>query len=311
MGAMTTQEMIDEVRASLGNRQDITDARITNWLNWSIHEVCGFHRKRAYTPRRFPSLEGTILASISPLSGTLASGATASTFVLQGDNAVSTDDYYNGWAIKITGYDEASAGSEAPEGLVGQFRFIYDYDGGTTTASISSDWDTNPDQYTEYELYTRYIPILDYLEDPDISLWAIEHVEKIDGTVLDRVEWQVLTGKDQTTDGMLSEPTKYARYGDNIFLDVYSDDRDILRVFYYAFPTALSTASPDVTTELPALWDEVIVLGAVYRGFGKLMEPDREYNAQQRFEYELINKLGTRQLEEPSMKSRGIGLRFS
>jgi hypothetical protein len=310
MGAMTTQEMIDEVRASLGNRQDISDARITNWLNWSIHEVCGFHRKRAYTPRRFPSLEGTLIASISPRSGTLASGATASTFVLDDSNQESDDDFYNGWAIKITGYDEASAGTDTPENLVGQFRYVIDYDGGTGTATIISDWDVNPDEYTEYELYTRFVPIGDEVGDPDISIWAIEHVEKADGTVLDRVEWRTLTGEDDTTEGALGEPTMYARYGDNIFLDKYSEDRDILRIYYYAFPTALSTASPDVTTELPALWDEVIVLGAVYRGFGKLMEPDREYNAQQRFEYEVINKLGTRQLEEPSMHKRGIGLRF-
>jgi len=310
MGSMTTQEMIDEVRASIGNRQDITDERITTWLNWSLHDVCGFHRKSAYTPRRFPSLEGLIVADISPRTGTLALGATASTFVLQGANAVSEDDFYNDWAIEITGYDEASAGQDTPDNLVGQFRYIKDYDGTTATGSVVSSWDVTPDEYTEYTLYNRMVSIADHIGDPDISIWAIEHVEKVDGTVLDRAEWRELVGKDQTTSGTTGEPIKYGRHGDNLFLDVYSENEDVLRIFYYAFPDTLSVNTPTATTELPAMWDEVIVLGAVARAFGKLMEPDREYNAQQRFEYELINKLGTRQLEEPSMKNRGIGLRF-
>lgn len=308
---MTTQEMIDEVRASIGNRTDITDQRIVTWLNWSLHEVCGFHRKRAYTPRRFPSLEGLLVSDISPRTGTLSSfGNTASTFVLDGANAVSEDNFYNDWAIEITGYDESGAGTEAPEGLVGQFRYIKDYDGTTGTASIVSDWDVTPDAYSEYSLYTRMVSISTHIGDPDISIWAIEHVEKVDGTVLARVEWQELVGKDQTTDSMVGEPSKYARYGDNIFLDVYSEDEDVLRIFYYAFPVALDDTTPTITTDLPAMWDEVIVMGAIARAFGKLMEPDREANAKQQFEYALINKMGTRQIEEPAMKNRGIGLRF-
>lgn len=310
MGAMTTQEMIDEVRASIGNRQDISDERITTWLNWSLHEVCGFHRKRAYTPTRFPSLEGVIIADISPREGELASGNSSTTFVLEGSNAEDEDDFYNNWAIQLVGYDESAAGQDAPEDLVGQFRYIVDYDGGTSTGTVMSEWDVTPDSYTEYELYTRHLSIRRHLDDPDTAIWAIEHVELPDGEVLERVEWRDLVGEDSTEDSLLGTPTKYARYGDNIFLDKYSDERLVLRVFYYAFPTPFDSDSGSETTELPAMWDEAIVLGAVYRAFAKLMEPEREQAAREQFEYEVVNRINTPQLEESSIKNRGLKVRF-
>lgn len=54
---MTVQEMRDELASSLGNRGDLADARYVRWLNWALYDICGFHQKRAFAPKRFHELE--------------------------------------------------------------------------------------------------------------------------------------------------------------------------------------------------------------------------------------------------------------
>jgi phage tail sheath protein FI len=74
------------------------------------------------------------------LSGT-AQGGTATTIQLAA-TASGNDDAYNGMQIRITGGTGA-----------GQTKTITDYVGGTTTATVDSAWNTNPDNTSVYDVF--------------------------------------------------------------------------------------------------------------------------------------------------------------
>lgn len=87
------------------------------------------------------------------------------------------------------------------------------------------------------------------------------------------------------------EPTRYARYGNTLILDnrptsAMANHR--LRLRYWHQPVKLVSGSD--TTIFPALWDEVIVLGARWRGWRELNQPDRAEIAKRDFS-EMVNEI--------------------
>jgi hypothetical protein len=70
----------------------------------------------------------------------------------------------------------------------------------------------------------------------------------------------------------------------------------------------LSADNLDGTSELPVYWHELLVLGAVYRGFQKLMEPDRAAEAYEQYNREVVNRLDDDELENAFI-STGLRVR--
>jgi hypothetical protein len=277
---MTTQEMVTELARSLGNRTDITNARYITWLNWSILEVCGMWRRGLISPVRFHTLEGYKLFSTAIVSDTVVAAASSTVQLAAGD--VQADDYYNDWVVEITAYDEAGAGTTTPAGLLYQKRAVYDYVQLTNTITIASAWDTIPDAYTTYTIYKRRYSILtDVGISPVNSLMSFQRIEQqSDSLEIKHVEWVDMIGSDYTS---LGSPTRFAHRGESLILDPTPDSAIKYRVYYYRYPTAFLETNLTAECEFPIDWHEIIVLGAVYRGFEKLMEPDRAVEANKQF----------------------------
>ncbi len=108
---------------------------------------------------RAAAMSETLLASDE--SGTAQTG-TSSTITLAASGPSSTDDVYNGAVIVTTG----GTGS-------GQTRVITDYNGTSKVATVSPDWDTDPDNTTTYTIYAhaKYQPVSSGLETGTGYLW--------------------------------------------------------------------------------------------------------------------------------------------
>lgn len=289
---MTAGEMIDELQASLGNRTDITDARYATWLNWALYDLCGFHRKRMFTPARFRVLEGKIVFTISPVSGTVTAAA-AGTVTVGGWAATYVDDYFNDCVIEVTAHS-----GTAPDGLLNQTRVITDYTGASGLITIDEDWATNPDTDTTISIYRRIFDLETLTGlDPDDALWAIERLETLRGTEIEKKDWEDLINVD-ISEATAEVPEEYARYGDTLIFDSAIEDDLALRMWYYRYPTAFDSANQTVECELPESWHEIVVLGAIYRGFEKLMEPDRALEAKAQYVDEATNRITAYQLED-------------
>ena len=277
---MTVQEMITELAASLGNRTDLTNARYLTWLNWSLLDVCGTFKRGAISPLRFHTLEEKAFFTTIVVSGTITA-ATSNTAQLEvGD--VQADDYYNDWVIEITGYDEEGAGVDTPGGLLYQKRVIYDYDQGSNEVTLCSEWDTTPDAYTSYSLYKRTYSIeTDVGINPIESLFSIQRIEKqSDGESINHTGWRDVVGKDITSTGY---PESFSHRGNYLVLDPTPDTAIRYRVYYYRYPVAFSESNLSAECELPLDWHEIVLLGAVWRGFEKLMEPERAKEASNQY----------------------------
>lgn len=299
---MTTQEMIDELQAALGNRQDIADARYVQWLNWAQYDLCGFHRKRAFPSLRFRALEGKFIMNIPVVTGTSQGTAEDNEIVLAA-SVDEDDDYFVDCVISLTDYD-----GDEPEGLTGQTRMIVGYDGASGTVTVDEDWDVNPDSDTTYEIYRREFDIETFTSlDPRVNLWAIERFETIRGTEVKKVDWEELINLDGT-DALADTPTRFARRGNTILFDNWITNALSLRAWYYQYPPMLDDGSPDVESVLPEAWHEVMVLGAIWRGHERLMEPERAEEAFNIYQNEATNRLNQYQIEEEHIE-RGLKAR--
>lgn len=299
---MTTGEMLDELRASLGNRTDITDARYALWLNWALYDLCGFHRKKLLPSLRFRVLEGKFTTTIPVVTGDVVATFSVDTVTLAvGSSAV--DDFYNDRVLEITDHSGTPA-----DGLLNQVRIITDYVGATRIATLDEALAVITDGETEYSIYQHEIDILTQTTfDPDITFWSLERLEAIRGTQVEKKDWQDLIGIDFTS-AVADIPSQYARHGDSILFNMAINEALALRGWYYKHPTALADTSPDVICELPLNWHEVLVLGAVYRGFEKLMEPERAIEARGQYVEEAANRLTEQELDDGSI-SRGLKAR--
>lgn len=304
---MTTEDFIDELRRSLGNRTDISDERYVRWLNWALYDICGLHRQRAFPARRFRQLEDTILFTLPVPSGD-AESATSTTAVLAGSMQESgQDDYYADAVVKVTDYDETAAGDEAPDDLLDQERLITAYNAATNTITIAEEWDAVPDEYTELTIYRRRYSVQDVSSRDTLDdIFAFQKVQiASDATEIELVNWTELADISPFTFGT---PTKIARRGSEFLLDSAPESAITLRAFVYMFPRVFDVSELDADSPIPNNWDEVIVLGAMHRGFEKLMEPDRSSEAYQAY----INAATNRREEnalEAEFKSQGFKLR--
>jgi hypothetical protein len=297
--------MITELSRSLGNRTDIDNARYITWLNWSLLEICGMWKRGIMSPVRFHVLEEYKLFSVFTVTGSVAAATTTTTMQLEtGD--MQADDYYNDWVIEITDYDEVGAGAEAPAGLLNQVRVIYDYIQSTNICTIAEAWDTTPDAYTSYSIYKkRYDISTDIGISPISSLMSFQRIEQqSDSIELEHVDWHDLLGIAYTTTG---NPTRFAHRGSALILDPTPDSAIKYRAYYYRYPVSFTEANLAAECELPIDWHEIIVLGAVYRGFEKLMESDRALAANKMFISAAIRQ-GSASIEDSEI-SRGLQVR--
>jgi hypothetical protein len=284
-------ELIDEVKKSLGNRTDITDARYVRWLNWSLYEICGFHKKRMFTPPRFFSLEKKLLFSYTPETG--AWQAADSTSITLAATASSVDDFYVDTVINVDSQD----------------RLIVAYNGTTKVATIDSAWTTTPTVASTYMIYRKWFDIEDDIGYSDLdTLHAIERMEFAStGGPVTQKTWRSLINKDPVVYGT---PSEFARYGDKIVFDTCIEGATTFRLYTYMFVTLFDVDVLTATSPLPQTWDECIVLGAIYRGFGKLMEPEREAQAKEDFLSSVINQRYYMTFEDKD-KQMGVKVKLS
>jgi hypothetical protein len=198
----------------------------------------------------------------------------------------------------------------APSGLIGQKRIIADYAGaaGGFIATLVNDWDTQPDADTQYSLYKRTYDLeSDIGFSPLTDLWAIERMEKAsDGSPVYFKEWQEMLNLDRTATG---NPGSYTRYGNELLFDNTPNEVQMYRAYIYRFPTKFAAVDMGVQTSvIPEFWHELIILGAVYRGFSKLMEPDREEKALEDYIVCMGRKRTTQEIESPNT-TRGLKVR--
>lgn len=287
---LTTTEFIDELRRSLGNRTDITDSRYIRWLNWAMLDVCGFHRKRMYRPIRFHELESKLLFNAKIINATL-NNATDSTVDISGSGISSEVDAYTDCAITV--------------GV--STYLIVGYDGATVT--ISGTWDTNPDDGDSGTIHKKFYDIEDDIGfSPKEQLWIIEKLIQVPGgDDVVQTEWEEIEDNAITETGV---PSNFARYGNSLVLSPTPVENYTYRMYIYKFPTPLDIATPDAQTMLPDTWDEVIVLGAMWRGYQKLMEPERAGQAQQHYLAEISNRVESHFMEDGSIR-KGFSFRRS
>jgi len=297
---MTTTELIDELKKSLGNRSDIANQRYVNWLNWAQYDLVGYHKKRLFPPPRFHILEEILHFQGSVVSALCGASVSASTFQLTGAGAVATADFYNDWVVKLTAYS-----GTAPSGLVDQVRTIVDYSGSPNyLATIGTDWSVNPDTSTTYSIYKRWYSL------SDITSHKIMGIEKIvlieNETELDQKKWHEISHIAYRSN--VGKPTRFAWRGSDLMFDYAVDDTYWFRMFYYRLPAAMAVDALDTEHELPTDWHEVVLQAAIWRGHDKLMEPDRASAAKNRYIELAVNKQDAFMLSEDHI-SHGLKVR--
>ena len=281
---MTTQEMIDEVRTSLGNRTDITEARYVLWLNWALLDICGMHRKRVFTPKRFQELEDITLINLSPLEGDTGPNST-DVLVDLGVGSSPVANIHRNRVIQI--------GGEA--------RFIVSYTQPFVT--LSEPLPAAPPIDTTYQIFRKVASLsTDFILDPKDVVYAVERLETLEGTPLSFVPWTNLTSESYLNLGI---PQRFARHGGNVIFSP-TPSGGYIRAYIYRYPRLLDASTPLERTNLQQLWDETIVLGAIARGFQKLMEPDRSREAMDTYIYDVTNKMNSFQAEEYFWDRRGF-----
>lgn len=280
--------MVDELQRALGNRTDISEARLVRWLNWAMLDLCGFHRKRVFPAKRFHQLEGQTTFSLTVESGTAQDGG--STSITLSATASSEDDYYNDQVISCNGEE----------------KVITDYSGGTHVATVHSAWSTDPESGDDYTIHRRKYPITGATGLTEDQVWTIMRLEEIDtGGELTHRDWRDVAGGQPT---QLQEPGSFARYGDHIIFNTAPEEQVSFRCYYYRLPTLLATGSLTEECDLSEQWHETIVLGAIWRGHERLMEPERAQQARQLYVDEAANRLDDYMIEDIFIE-RGIKVR--
>lgn len=298
---MTIQQMIDELAASLGNRTDITNARYIQWLNWALFDVCGQHRRRSANSRLFKSLERCVMIPVTITEGTV-SAATSTTLT----STIFSDTnygFYNNYVIEITEFDEDGAGIETPSGLIGQKHTIVYSNPTTTQVTVEPPFAVTPTAtYTTFKLYRRIYGLntTDIPTLPTAGVWGVQKLEDIENkTTLELQPWDDVIKADFTITGT---PTAFAHRGDTIVFNITPDEDKWYRLWYYAYPTLMLEADLTASCELPVYWHEQVVLGAVYRGFQKLMEPDRAAQALSDYTAAITYRIDADELENDQIQ---------
>ena len=201
---MTTQELIDELASKLGNRTDLDDARYVLWLNWALDDICGFHEKRLFPPKRFRELQSHTYFQSTLRNNLCGAAVTSTSFQVTGADAVADADSYNGMVVEL---DD------------GQKRLIVDYDGaaGDHICTVSKAWDTNPDATVTYLIYQKEYSLDGDEIDGGGLIWAVERMERAyDGSEVSQEDWQEFVG--QTPTESADDPTRFTVRGNAIVL---------------------------------------------------------------------------------------------
>lgn len=276
---MVGTDIVDEVQKALGNRTDISQARYLRWLNWAMFDLCGFHRKRLFPAKRFHELEGQTLFTLTVLSSTAQAGSSSTTIVLNA-GASAIDDYYNDWVVS---YDD--------EEMV-----ITDYVGSTKAATIDGTWDTTPSTADEYTLHRKRVPLSDATGLAANRIWTIMRLETVtEGSKLTQKDWRKVIGGAAT---QLDQPGVFARYGDSLIFKTAPETSVSFRCYYYRQPTQITAANLAQEVDLSPEWHEMLVLGAIWRGHERLMEPERATEAKRQYVDEAGNRLDDYMIEE-------------
>ncbi len=298
---MTGREMRTELAAALGNRTDITLARLLQWMNWAILDVVGVHRKKLFTPTRFHALEKKTVFTAYIVEADIVSGS-AGTYVI---NITSSDTYadYTDMAFYVASY----TGTE-PDGLIGQEAVITGWTLGTNTIVLNVAPDVELDNSTSIEIRPRYVNIEEVTGlNPLSEIWAIERLEYVDaGDPIVQVGWEDLVGVDVLT---YASPSAFARRGLLLIFNSSLDSSETIRMWYYGYPTPFTETEIEDEVVLPIDWHEVVLAGAVFRGFSRLMEPDRAENAKNEYVDMAVNKQDGFQIEDDSKRQGGFRLK--
>ena len=151
--------------------EDMAPKQITRGANnstWTIADIAFSSMPRfgfdivKYTPRGEITPSSTTADNITlthnyggAATGTAQAGASGSITLHAG--ADSNDDFFTGMYVTIT----ANTGS-------GQSRLITDYDGSTKVASVTPNWDTNPDSTSTFKIVGFADPAVgQYVNDVD------------------------------------------------------------------------------------------------------------------------------------------------
>jgi hypothetical protein len=305
----TNREFVDELKASLGNNTMITDDRYVLWLNFALLDLCGMHRKRAFPPKRFRTLEGRMLlkSDVSNYTDLAASSVSTTTVTVDSLSGI-LSDYFVDWIVEVTGYV-----GTAPEGLIGQQRLCTAFATVTGELTVEPAFTVAPDTNTTFSFYHRsydlvghgpltqpgLLPVAGSATANNMTLWAIERIENAaDGTPLTPKDWRELAGQTFYTKGT---PSTFARRDTEILFDVAPDTDITWRIWYYRQPVLFNVNFLDTAAyvcELPDDWHELVLMGAIWRGWKALMEPQRADSAYQQYINEATNRIDTHMLEE-------------
>lgn len=273
---MTTREIMELVYQEAGEPSDLcpyTDpgdyttfditipgsVRLLRIVNMALRRIASW-RLRSGRIVRYKALEGReFFVNPTPPTGTAVSAGDTSLVIPQLGTDV--DDELNGWIVEIT------AGTGA-----GQTRLIVDstVNAPDVTLEVNTEWDTNPDNTSEYALYKGFFAFLaariltvdnwHILLDPVTVLHDIVRVRDVQ-TNADLV--LASHGESFTSSQAQSGiPSEYLRYGDQLILDVAVAERRVFEILYTKNPTALS-----VDTQVPCLpeiFHQGIILWAVH-----------------------------------------------
>jgi hypothetical protein len=290
---MTTAEMIAEVQAALGNRTDFAApnpgyGRIVGWLNWAQYELCGYYRQRMFPPKRFHILEGDKNFELAPYYIDQTSGYdTTLLYMILDSPSMAFADAYNDAVVTI-GTDEA---------------IIVDYDQVTARAYVYPNFSQVWPSGTKYTIRSKkvWLPVVTGL-DINQALHTVERLETADeGSSLNHVAWNEIAGISPKSIGT---PSKFARRGNTLIFDSAPEESVWLRMYYRRYPTRLLTAFPALSSELPEIWHECIIAGAIYRGFENLMEPARATEKKASFVDMAINRRDDYEVEQQYQKRR-------
>jgi len=296
---MTTQELVNELAAELGNRTDLNTVgyvRYITWLNWALLDICGMHRKRAHSPRWFKNLERSALFKLPYNERLVAAAVTPSTTTLTLAAAdllapATVDDYYIDHVLYF--------GTTAPAALQGKAYLIVDYDALTGVVTVDSAFAATPvEGVTKYAILRKHVSFEDIIMlNPHDVIFGVQKLEEaVSGSALEQKQWFDSVGTDFRTIGT---PSTFTCRDSGLLLDVCSIVERWYRLWYYRYPTLLVGDNNGLQAEcdLPEQWHEVILLGAAWRGFESLMEPDRASQAQERYMQELTNKFDSYMIE--------------
>lgn len=82
---------------------------------------------------------------------------------------------------------------------------------------------------------------------------------------------------------------RYAIYGGVLDVDPTPNVSTEFRMFYYSRPPSLSVAGDTIALDIS--WEELVLLGAVYRGYDALLEPERARAHQMVYDAQLARRV--------------------